>query len=57
MNSFQDQSYIMSEKEYKQVVALYRDTSIVSANNLEATKYILGRAYGNTYKKRKFKEW
>ena len=56
MNSFQDQSYIMSEKECKQVVALYRDTSIVSANNLEATKYILGRAYGNTYKKRKFKE-
>ena len=50
MNSFQDQSYVMSDKECKQVVTLYHDTSRASANNLEAAKYILGTAYGQTYK-------
>ena len=47
----QDQSYILSEKECKQVVALYHDTSRASANNLEAAKYIiLVTVYGQTYK-------
>lgn len=51
MNSFQDQSYVMSDKECKQVVTLYHDTSRASANNLEAAKYIiLGTVYGQTYK-------
>lgn len=59
MNSFQDQSYIKSGKECKQVVALFHDTSTASANNLEAAKYtyILGKAYGNIYKTKKCKEW
>ena len=50
MNSIQDQRYIMSEKECTQVVALFHDTSIGSANNIEPAKYILGEAHGNTYK-------
>lgn len=51
MNSFQDQSYVMSDKECKQVVTLYHDTSRASANNLEAAKYIiLGKVYGQPYK-------
>jgi len=32
----------MSEKECQQIVALFPDTSIGSANNVEAAKYILG---------------
>lgn len=54
INSFQDQNYIISEKESKQVVALYRDTLRASADNLEAAKYTLGKVYGKAYKHRHY---
>ena len=47
----------MSEKECTQVVALFHDTSIGSANNVAAAKYILCEAHGNTYKHGTCKEW